>query len=192
MIQPLTTETQAAEQLAWERLCDDGREAVGALDTGRWIIGDLALMVDKHYGENRLNDFAAAIQLEYAAVKVYRRVSRFWTPEIRISFTKLPGVSYSHMRLATRLKTHEAAQDFIEDVSFYTWTVSAAIAELNKRLGKPTPPKKLLDAVGDVVRVAEAHGRAVVTLALAPGVSLWNVQKIDGARVRVVLSEDKE
>lgn len=160
-------------------------------DRSKWLIGDLAQFVRKAYGKNRIGEFAKAINAPVDRVKEYRTVSAFWTKAARADFLEYEALSYSHFRLAKRLKEFEDACDFLQDVAANAWTVEQARIELNELLGKPTPPMRLLDAEATVERVpSSAHFAPVVSFLLAAGVDLVTLEKLTpGLRVRLIVME---
>lgn len=174
-------------------LCEAGRLARANMDDGCWVIGDLALLVKKEYGENRIGEYAKEILQPVAQVKEYRTMARFWKKSARTDFLTLEGISYSHLKLAKRLKKFEAAADFVRECSDHLWTVEKAAIELDKRLGKPEPPVKLLDAIA-TVRQVETHdpNGAVIVLQCAPGVDGFALEAIDGKTVRLVVWQEEE
>jgi hypothetical protein len=128
---------------AWETLVSKGIEAVDRQDRERWVLGDLALAVTTHYGEDTIGDYAKSIKLKPPTLRSYERVAKFYTyGENRPQYTNL---SWSHYRAAMRLKDTDAALDFLKQCADETLTVESAEVELIKRLGKPVPPRKLFE-----------------------------------------------
>ncbi len=134
----------------WESCVSAGIEAKEMLDEGRWTIGDLACLIVKQYNANMVGNFAKAIKYEAARVKQYRTVSRFWEKSTRVDFLETcPQLTYTHYREAMRLKNLKDAQAFLRQCADNDWTVERTRIEIDKRLGKPTPPMRLLE--GDEV-----------------------------------------
>lgn len=157
-------------------------------DRSKWLIGDLAQFVRKAYGQNRIGEFAKAINAPVDRVKEYRTVSAFWTKAARADFLDYEALSYSHFRLAKRLKEFEDACDFLQDVAANAWTVEQARIELNELMGKPTPPMRLLDAEAWVYATDADSGRLVFDL--ERGVSSLPLEKLTpGLRVRLIVME---
>lgn len=134
----------------YELLCEQGRIAAQNIDQGRYEIGDLALQVQKRYRRDTINDFAKQIGVSKARVQEYRTVCKFWTKSARTELldTYAGQVNYSHLRQAMRLKELPAAMDFIRECGENSYTIEQAQFQMGKRLGKPTPPEKLLDGLG--------------------------------------------
>lgn len=151
----------------WEALVSAGITASDHLETGRWTIGDLALRVEKKYGSNSIEQWAKSIKVEVARVKEYRTVAGFWHREKSARAEILDAARnlyYSHFREAMRLEDMDEAEGFLRECADNDWTVEAARLELNKRLGKPEPPEKLVDVVAKVVEIDPANGAVMVLL----------------------------
>ncbi len=134
----------------YELICEAGRIAAQNIDQGRYLIGDLAAQVKKEYGRDTVGRFAKDIGIPKARAQEYRQVCEFWSNSQRIHiFERFQGmVSYSHLRKAMRLKNNLEAFLFIEECGNNGWTCEEAGVRLTERLGKPTPPPKLLDGLG--------------------------------------------
>jgi len=140
----------------WEAAVSAGIQAQENMDTGRWTIGDLALLVVTKYGDNSVQDFAKSIKVEASRVKEYRTVARFWEKSARADIREsFANISYSHMREAMRLKDVDAAMKFIEECSLNDYTVEMARIKLNERLGKPMPPRKVAELICNVQQVQD-------------------------------------
>lgn len=128
-----------AGETSWDALTEAGKLAQRNMDVGRWIIGDLAVMVKTRYREDRLGSFAKEIQVDVARVREYRRVCAFWEMSHRQHFFDDERITYSHFREAMRLKDIEHARAFLDACAENEWTVEAARVALNEHLGKPSP-----------------------------------------------------
>lgn len=137
----------------YEEICELGRQAAANIDSGRFLIGDLALQVKKEYGRDTVGKFAKEIGIPKARAQEYRRVCEFWDKSQRTQlFETYQGmVNYTHLRDAMRLKNNLDAYLFIEECGNNGYTVEQAAVELKKRLGKPVPPPKLMDGLGLVL-----------------------------------------
>lgn len=160
-------------------------------DAARWAIGDLALLVDKRYGENRIAEFAKGIGQRVSAVREYRTVCRFWTTSARTEFVGIDNLTYSHFKLAARLKDLDAARDFLYDAADNDWTSERAGLALNERLGRPLPPPRLLDAVAWLATLDTDSGRLVLDLERGVDPAAFDALT-PGRRVRLVLTEATE
>lgn len=156
-------------------------------DSARWLIGDLAQLVHKEYGRNRIGEFAKKINEPVDRVKEYRTVSAFWQRAVRADFLGVEALSYSHFRVAKRLKDMALALAFLNEAATKGWTVEATRLVLNERLGKPPVPVRLLDAEA-TVSDWDRSGR--LAFCLEPGVDLMTLDKLTaGLRVRLVVME---
>src|SRR5438094_415214 len=67
-----------ADATDWQSLVHDGIAARVRGDAVNWQLGNLALLVQKHYGDATLEKYAGAIGVSFAALRKYRYVaSRF-------------------------------------------------------------------------------------------------------------------
>lgn len=138
----------------WESICETGRLAAANMDEGRWLIGDLSLLVQTEYGEDRIGQFAVQINVDKARVQEYRTVCQFWQKSVRAEILhECPLISYTHMRMAMKLEDLSVATEFVEQCNANGWTVEQARLELNNRLGKPSPPGKVMDMEMDLTMV---------------------------------------
>lgn len=150
----------------WEMAVSAGIEASDRGNEARWFIGDLALLVDKRYGEDAIAQFAKEIKCAVKSVKTYRTTCRFWDREKsrRQDFLlDLKNVFFTHYADAVRLKDMDKAVEFIENCHLNDWSVEKARVELQILLGKPTPPEKLLDTEAVI---AMSHNR--VSFSIGP------------------------
>jgi hypothetical protein len=136
----------AVTEHSYEALCDMARSAAASLDTGRFLIGDIALDVTKDYGNNSIAQFAKDVNIPVGRVREYRTVCKFYEIQHRQKLlSENPTLSYSHLRAAMRLKDIRAATAFLEAAAVNAWTVEQTGVKLLETLGKPTPVMKLLD-----------------------------------------------
>lgn len=177
--------------MTYEHLCELGRSAAQNIDQGRYLIGDLAAQIKKEYGRDTVGRFAKDIGIPKARAQEYRHVCEFWTKSARADIfdTYAGQVTYSHLRAAMRLKDADAALDFIRECGDNSYTVEQAAVKLQERLGKPTPPEKLLDGLG---YVRDIRGRRVLIefdVAILPALyEAW--QKKHPVRAVVTRSEE--
>lgn len=129
----------------WEELVTSGIEVASAQDKNRFLLGDIALKVERNYRERSLEEFARAINVRRTAVYDYSRVSKFYPKETR----DFPMCSWSHYRAAMR--AGQLAFDWLEECAANGWPVGVFVEKLNEYLGKPNKPRKLLDMKAYVV-----------------------------------------
>lgn len=182
------TPLQAIERIiseghdAWESIISLANSSENDMTSRRWLIGDLALLVKKEYGKNRIADFATKANLARSTVSQYRTVSSFYPPEVRQEFETL---SYSHFRCAMRLK--ERAFSFLDEAASNQWTIEQSQIKAQERLGKPLPPLKLLDVEGCLESIDYTTGKLVFMV--APGADLALLEQWLQRDVRVKVYE---
>lgn len=163
-------------------------------DMSRWRLGDIALTVEKRYGENSIAQFAKDINESVTSVEEYRTTCRFWTRSVRAEFLEIPVLTYSHLRSAKRLYDKfgmDGVRDFLYKAADNTWTTEQTRIEVNLALEKPVPPERLLDAAAWVTSADVDSGRLVFDL--ARGVDSSKIAKLfAGRKVRLVVTESKE
>ena len=65
----------------WELLVSAGITWHANIDEGRWAIGDATLLLEKRYGDNALEKYAADIQMPTSRVRRYHTLCKFWHPK---------------------------------------------------------------------------------------------------------------
>lgn len=125
-----------------EEYISRGQLAASAIDQGRWIIGDDACVIKTQYGKHTLDEYAKAINVAKDRVEDYRGVCKFYSEiSVRTEYLESnPMITFSHMRVAKRLKDVQKAYDFLDECSNNAYTVEKARIELQRKLGKPIPP----------------------------------------------------
>lgn len=144
---------------------------VEQIDKYKYNIGDLAVSIEKKYGEDRVGSFAKAIKAEVNRVKEYRTVcSRFDKNTRRQIFDENPNLVYSHLRnFGKILGKHEGdygwkhVNRMIEMTSKYDWTAEKCGVQVSRLLGKKVNPKKWLDCVAKV-EPTPVEGEVIITL----------------------------
>lgn len=132
----------------WETLISAGIAAQEQMDSGRWVIGDLALTVQADYGQDTIGKFAKEIAVELASVRAYRTVSAYWHREnsTRIELLEsCPMLKWSHFREAMRIKDQSKADQLLREANDKALSIEAFRLTVMSEIGKPLPPKKLLD-----------------------------------------------
>lgn len=145
----LVTFDLVPESEGWELAVQTGIVAQENADDSYWIIGRLALRVQKRYGEDTIGKFAAAINVPKGSVTEYRGVCDFWPEHIVKHYRSVcPNVPYTIYREATRLKRDgqdecsAVEMTFIEVASAANWSVTDAREAVAALRGKPTPEYK--------------------------------------------------
>lgn len=153
----------------WESAVDAALAAADLGDMARWIIGDLALLVGKRYGTNRIDEFARSIGHRKSTVQEYRRVCAYWQKSTRVDFLdECPTIRWSHMRDAMRLKDLKQSVQFLRECADQNFTVEQAAVDLKKRLGKPVPPRKALDVEATLTGIRDNAVTFLVVDTLLP------------------------
>jgi hypothetical protein len=124
----------------WETICEQGRRCAESLDAGRWSLGDIALAVEKRYGQDSIGKFATEINVKASRVREYRTVCAFYPSSARAEFLSThPTLTYSHLRAAMRFEDMEEAFDFLEKAASEAWTVAQVEREIAVIFGKDKP-----------------------------------------------------
>lgn len=182
-IDPIEVIDSMIEQGAdiWEAAIDAANADEQDMAARRWRQGDLALRVQKQYGKNRLGDFAKQINVPVPTIKQRRRMSDFYPADTRYLFE---NVGYSHYRAAMRLKELDAALELLTVCANNSATVEDAMVRVNKIVGKPTPPRKLLDA--EDARIIELDVlRGVLVLEIGKGADMSLLCDVNEVHVKV-------
>lgn len=157
----------------WETLADAGRTAAQDMDSGRFLLGDLALRIEKRYGQDSIGQYSADIGLARAGtLREYARVARRFDIPTRIAFAGDAGLNWSHFREALRAK--DDAEIWLARAADEGWPVAEMARQISAALGKPVPPRKLAEF--EAVVIAAAAG--TLTLGLAADCGLGEGQRI--------------
>lgn len=71
------------QKISWEEAVSTGLELREAKDNSQWLLGDLALKIEKVYGVDSIGKFAIDININKNSLQQYRRVSRAFPPTTR-------------------------------------------------------------------------------------------------------------
>ncbi len=116
------------------------------LDTRlRFVIGDICSLIEGKYGADEMGTFAGAIKRSKKTCYSYAQVARFFPKEERASWLAEPALSWSHLKLAMRLKNAEDAAEFLAYVADNALTVDGASIELRERMGETVRAAPLFD-----------------------------------------------
>lgn len=133
-------------------------------DNGNWGIGWAASCVETAFGENTLPQFAYDIGLskgrtkagkpKSSAIYEHRDVFRKFGALRDKLQERLPTLTYSHYREMVRVDVPKlTALKLLILANENGWSSNRLIVERNKKLGKPVPPKKLVDADGFILGI---------------------------------------
>jgi hypothetical protein len=185
-IEAIEKAAQEKDPAAWDMAVAAGMEARENMDSGRWIIGDIAATLRKSYGKNIFGQYAKSINVQPKTVRDYSRTARFWQKDAREELLDLyPTLTYSHFRTAMRFKDIGKATAFLVECADGAWTIERADVEASERLGKPTPQQKELDAEGTLKHADSETG--VIVFQAAPGADLIKLQNYIEHEMRMAL-----
>ncbi len=117
----------------WEAMVSIGVNDEEDMTIRRWRQGDLAIRIQKHYGENTLTKFATAITVNTSTLKQRKVMSTYYQKDTRVSF---PNCGYSHFREAMKLGNIDKSLWALEKASIKDWPVWKFGMLLNRLLGK--------------------------------------------------------
>lgn len=166
---------------AFEAICSAGRTESADADEKAWNLGDLACLVNKAYGANRIKKFANEVGASVSIVKQCRRMSAVFPKDTRYLF---PNLSRSHYREALPLRALGAAI-MLQMAADNGWVVEQVKREKAKVLGKAYTKDKLLDATGCVERANPYTGQVVIQL--DPGLDGFDLLALENVAVEVKL-----
>ncbi len=120
----------------------------------RFCIGDVACLIENAYRQDRMGEFAGAIKRSKKTCYAYAQVSRFYPINDRTQWLAEPALSWSHLRLAMRLKNADDAAEFLNHCADEALSVDKASIELKELLGETITPAALFQ--GEVtIRLAK-------------------------------------
>lgn len=125
------------DPLKWDAIITTGLQAVEQLDIGRWVVGELGLMVQKSYGDDEFGQFADEIKIERKRASEYRAMARYYPKEARDS-----RCNYSLHRVAMRLNDLDASMEILDKAAENNWTVmdlTEAVMLAKGETVKPSP-----------------------------------------------------
>ena len=126
----------------WEMMVSVGQSDEEEMGIRRWRQGDLAIRIDKHYGDNTIAKFADAIAVNTSTLKQRKVMSAFYELDTRYRFQ---AVGYSHFRTAMKLGTLEKAMWALEKADERLWPVWKFERLLNRYLGKNHPTRETIE-----------------------------------------------
>jgi hypothetical protein len=191
-MQPLTIEAPTLEELG-----ERGRLERAAKEKAQWELGEIAMQVVSHYGEDNLGEWAKLAGIGKKSAQEYRRLCAFFEKSAREAFLEdCPNVFYSHFRLAKRLQNVALAYRFLDSVALYTWSVDEAEYHLMhdpewemEPEAQDDPEAELPPLLEGEVRIAEIDTTlGMLTLWVGPG-NADAVMDFIGRTLHMVLTE---
>jgi len=129
---------QGGAMETYEELVQEGKRAIAKESDAKWTVGDLALKVEKRYGESKLQQFAIDIGIDYSTLRNRVAASRAWPGNVRRR-----TVSWSvHYELAG------------QDDRFDLISKVGSVRDVRRRLGNALPPNRALAGLPIEERVA--------------------------------------
>ncbi len=111
----------------------------------RFSLGDLASLIEGKYGKDEMGAFAGACKRSKKTLYSYAAMARTYPPLERGRWLAEPALSWSHLKLAMRLKNAEDAAEFLEHCADEALTVDGAAVELKDILGEVAKAAPLFD-----------------------------------------------
>lgn len=168
---------------AYARLVDIAKDARRERDEQYWIMGQCAILIQTHYGDQTLAKFADEIKVDPRRLYEYKVVTEFYPADIRARLKPL-DLTYSHMREARRLGNLDQAVEFLHAVAMNLWTIRQTRERVDIMLGKGqslitqderaaiyTPPmlQNFHPTFEVIATVTEIDGKMVFDAPLPPG-----------------------
>lgn len=135
----------ASGQDFFQEACAFGLEITDIDSHIRFCIGDVASLIETAYGSDRMGEFAGSTKRSKKTCYQYAAVSRFYPIEERASWLAEPALSWSHLRLAMRLKNADDAAVFLIYCADNALSVDRASIEIKERLGETIEPAALFN-----------------------------------------------
>lgn len=141
----------------WEAMVALGSSDEEDMGIKRWRQGDLAMRVEKRYGDKTLSKYADAIGVIYSTLKQRWEMSRYYEPDTRVSYP----LFYSHYRQAKRFEVLERSLRVLNKAALRDWPVWKLQLFIDRCLGKDRPSRE--SAEGEVMRAYQQDdGRYLV------------------------------
>ncbi len=121
---------------SWEEYIVLGQNAREAKDDSNWALGDLALGIDKDYGEDSIGKYAYAIGVAKKALMNNRTIAKRFPLDIRAKYKKL---SWSHFEAVSAIKIQrpEAWLEKADDDDLSVEALRKAVNEAYPDIGIP-------------------------------------------------------
>jgi hypothetical protein len=125
----------------WETCVSAGIALAQNLDAGRWGLGDLALTVERRYGQDSVGKFSSEIGMAKAqTLRDYARVARRFPSAIRNAYSDSP-LTFSHFRATIR--AGEDAELWLARAADDGLNVAELARQIAAAIGQPVPPRLL-------------------------------------------------
>lgn len=107
---------EQVQEFSWEEAISEGLEIREQKDNCQWGLGDLALKVEKNYGEDSLSKFSHSIGIDTGSLMVYRWTANKIPVEMRDRL-----LSFEHHKIIAGCKDREK---WIKQASDNSWSTS--------------------------------------------------------------------
>ena len=121
---------------SWEEYIVQGQEAREAKDDSNWQLGDLALGIEKDYGDDSIGKFAYAISVPKKSLMNNRTVAKRFSIDTRMKYKKL---SWSHFEAvsASKIVRPEAWLEKADNEELSVENLRKQINEAYPNIGQP-------------------------------------------------------
>jgi hypothetical protein len=165
---------------SWSGIVAAGRAARTAADGGAWRIGQLAMLVERHYRSGALRRFAEEIGEAYSSVRRYFWVVGRYPAEARARFSSL---SFSHFQVVAGMSDR---LNWLQRAERGHWSVERTVRESRGAKGIPTR------SLATLQRPIESLARRLADLHEADGRALSKVERQTLARALTQLGAEVE
>lgn len=152
------TTALADASLAYASSIADLRDVLTVIDGAQYLAGDTILRILDAFPDKTMEEISDDANMSISSCYDFAAVCRFYPVDVREHYTRLE-LTFSHLRLAKRLKTLAKAQDFLDRCALMNWSVRYAAVELAKLLGDPVEPPPIQTLA---VTLAYERGRWVI------------------------------
>lgn len=188
MLAEITTIDVDAVPDDWESLTSAGIDMRAKQDVQRWALGDLAIRVDKKYGEGSLKKFATDIRMpSHKTLYDYYETSKFFDKFCRAELSEMyRKCSWSHFRAAARAVDLDAARHYLEMADNEDMPVAAMVAAMKADLGNPVTQRRTFEAAW----FSALEDTNVLELHIESNEAMHKIQQLraNGATVTVVVT----
>ena len=131
---------QISSFTAYDEFISAGLEARQLRDNSSWVLGCLALGVEKKYGSDSLGTYSKEIGVSVSSLSVYRWVVAKFL-ETDPNYVPPESVSFGVLEAAARLPSPEERNQMVESAAENGMTVERARKEVTEKNGNTTPTK---------------------------------------------------
>lgn len=139
----------------WEEIGDAARLVASDLDTGRFTLGDIANRCARVYGTDSIGRLATEIRVaQKRTLYDYAAVAARYELRARAHYSDL-GMTFSHFKAAMR--AGEDAELWLAQAADNGWPKAELVRQIAAAIGKPVPPRLLLDCEAVVLDCDGGH-----------------------------------